>query len=212
MSAAAIERFLESLKVPVDQPELKRCLRCGETKSVAAFYQRRKKLKSGIISTWPEAPCKACRSAAEKAHRERWRAEGKTRTHPYVSTPLRRQRRREYETARRRERGIPPRNFTNPRRDGEPSRQGRGRKENWLSSQPLAGLLKKELETRNLDEIAAATEVPERTIFAYLHGERESVSLRVVDLILHGLGKPEEMHRLYPDTSVGYHYIEEGKQ
>jgi len=201
ISKALIERFRATLNGHVEEPQFKRCIRCGETKPVAAFYHVRRSLKSGIVAVYPASPCKACKGVEEKARRDRLRAEGKPVLRGREKASARRlTRRRENATARRRAEGIPPRNFKTPRQDGGWERP--------LPSLPLREFLEKELAVQSLGTISAASGIPPRTIFAYLHGERATVTLRVVDQILHGLGKPEEMSRLYPDTSVGYHYLE----
>jgi len=200
ISAARVANFLASLEDRPDAPEFKRCTKCGEKKPLAAFFHRKRKLKSGVIVIYPEMPCRACKTAYEKARHERLVAEGKFVRPPYRSTPRRRRQKRESMTSNRRAKGIEPRNFQiPPKPDGDTMPT--------LDAVPIKRLIERELKTRGRGDIARASGISERRINGLLRDEYDGVSLATVDAILHGLGVPEEMHLLYPDHTIGYHYI-----
>lgn len=209
LSEAKIQRFLASLETRVSEPDHRRCARCGETKPVAAFSPTRKRLASGFIATYPDTWCKSCRAQDAKARHDRMKAEDpdalrrrRRRYYENGDAARRRQYAREYGAAQRREKGVPVKGgwLKYRKKPAGP----------FLAVEPIAKLLEAELEGgEDLATISAAANLSERRLLAIRKGETPTVTLKTIDAILHGLGKPEEMHRLYPDTSVGYHYLED---
>lgn len=205
ISEAAKARFRARIETHVVEPESRPCAACGETKPLAAFYHKKRRLKSGVLAIFPDSYCKGCWGARVKARRDRMAAEGRMPPRPRENRKRDRERKRENEAARRRERGVPPRNFGRPRPQDGP-------KDPRLPTPPLAGFLERELERTPLAAIEAATGISERRLLDIRKRAAPTVRLSTVGAILDGLGFPEELHLLYPDRSVGYHYIppEEG--
>lgn len=209
LSEAQRARRRREREAIVAQPEFKVCAKCGGApKPVDAFYYKRRKLKSGGELLYPDSRCKECRKAERKEHyqklvQELGTAEINRRKRSNVQWL--RTYRRERSTIERRERGVAPRNFSAPRKR-EGSRNG-------LPSGPLAEFLKTEAASRSVPTIAAAVGVDASRIESLMDEEFSTVTLAVVDKVLHGLGCPEEIHFLYPEEgeqpTVGYHYIED---
>lgn len=199
---AQVARFLERVENPPERPSTKQCSVCLTVKPIAAFYQKKKyRPVSEVTVFYPTQPCKRCKAAQDKARLERLAAEGKSRKRKKPeSTAHSRRVNRERLTARRRKLGMKPRNFTKPHeRETTPTHR--------LPAAPIKKLLERELETRTIRAISQATGIGERRINGIVRDEHSTLRLETVDDLLHGLGMPEEMQFLYPDTSTGWHYV-----
>lgn len=200
--------YLASLeRKPVAEPELKRCCGCGEWKRRGSksedsdfHWRRRTKSKSGVVRFYPESRCKVCRRTQNREITERERAEGvdiqarwrlwfSRQSVRYQQELLRRK--RERETALRRELGAQPQRGRYQEREAVEGKR--------LSPQPLVDLLNKELSASSPGLLAEQSGVDQRRIYGLLHGEYEQVSLSVVDRLLHGLGLPHMLPILYPE-------------
>lgn len=76
-----------------------------------------------------------------------------------------------------------------------------------LPTPPLAGLVERAIKERGYPAVEAATGLHQRRLSSLRRCEHPTVTLRVVDKVLTGLGCPELLPILYPDTSVGYHVL-----
>lgn len=203
-------RVLEERTV---EPEFKRCSKCREIKPVASFTTVRRKLKCGLTVVRPLPSCKRCKADEVAARRQREREEGidvAARQRRYYATRDKTKARayaREWGRAKRREEGRPERG---------PYRRKDGRKDASddaktvrMPTAPLAALLEAAVQERGYPAIEAATGLHARRLSSVLRCEYPTVTLRVIDKVLTGLGCPEQMPILYPDTTVGYHVLSE---
>ncbi len=216
-SQAQIERYRREREMLADapMPTHKKCAGpCGEYKLLEEFYTRKRKLKSGVLSVYPSPRCKECERERMKLHWQRLKEEGKAqeaRRRKRESRDPEKERiyQREWSAAKRRRKGIKPRRL---RRQEEQEVKEKGP---FLPIGPIADLLTHELEgdeEQSLRAIAEATGLHDRRLYAIRHREYDTVSLRVVDAILTGLGRPEELNNLYPPEEegkiVGYAYLD----
>lgn len=195
-------------------PGRKRCTICKALKDKDAFYLRRRKLKSGLVSEILESECRACLAGARKKMRQELRDQGidvATREKPYISKwraslSLRRKKeiheqQREWAAVRRRKEGRP----ANGKRGGG-QLPGAGA---TLPTEPIIALLEDELNleesgsnqyaSKGIGRLADQSGVAQRRIYGLLHGEYEKVALSTVDRLLHGLGLPHMLPILYPE-------------
>lgn len=188
------------------------CSKCGETKPVSDFSTRREKRKCGLVYVFPEPRCKECRRVQHGEWEERKRAEGVDLAAyqrkiyanlPQSSHARRRERQREWTAAKRRQEGKPPRRF----KKNHPEAGKR------VPVGPLAAFLADRVKAgESKAQIAVATDIDERTIFAIMEGERKQVLFAVADRLFTGLGCQGEMQVLYPikadEKLVGYHVLD----
>lgn len=216
-SEEARQRFKERVLAfdPENEPQSRRCTHCKKVKPVGEFYTRKLKLKSGFISIYPLPTCKLCKREEVKARREQKLAEGR-RTEVQAEEKRHRETRdkkkhrdyqREWETARRREEGIAPRNFKAAHRDcSHLSETGEA-----LPFSPIRTFIEDAVNKYGKAEIERLTGIPQRRLYASLSGEQDNLTLRSIDRLCTGLGHPEWAAVLYPpeEKLVGYRYIEQ---
>lgn len=212
ITKAHVERFRREVAERQAEPDTKRCGACGETKPIAAFAVKREKLKSGYIAVRPVSYCNPCNSARVKAKRDKEIAEGvdvsareREKKRRRAADPQKREMDRRYQrewaTNKRRQEGR--------KNNGGWHRYRRRETYSFLPVGPIAVFLEERIGKEGISRIARATGVPERRLHGIRHREQATVRLSSVDAILSGLGCPELMHELYPDTSVGYHLLNE---
>lgn len=203
---AAKRRFLDSLKDrdPADEPNEKRCPKCKTWKLVDDFGTRKAKRKSGVVMVVPRPYCKLCDAQRVQEWKEDRIADGtwpefRKRKEQGRDIKKLRQYQREWQTARRRERGVKGKKKPSP--EVGPT----------LSVGPIAQWLEAILETEPPELVSARTGVNPRRIYALVHGEQASVSLRTIDALLTGFNCPEELNILYPpkpEKLAGYHVLD----
>lgn len=195
LSQLAIERHMRNLKLLEGEPSSKRCNKCGNTKPLTEFYKFKRKLASGIIASYPQSRCKKCDIVIRKRNWERQKANGvdvaalKRRYEANEDPERRRQRWRENQAILRRKAG----------RSVQPRVTQRPAEGAYLDIEPLALFLERELEIRTGPTISAASGIDERRLTSILRREYKTVSLRLVDSLLSGLGVPHELPILYPE-------------
>jgi hypothetical protein len=209
----AIQRY-ESM--PLQRITHKRCTKCGKVKPVAEFSIRRDKLKCGLVRVRPEASCRRCCAERAKRNEEIRRVEGREdsverkRRWRAKLTPaqkaVRRRKERERQAVKRREDGIPPRNFKNlPWSASEKAR---------VPTEPASVLLEVLLETHTKKEIAAISGVDQRELRRIEVLEIPSIHIKQVDELLIAFGRQGELEDLYPlenpplEKLVGYHILD----
>lgn len=201
-------RYKRELRERVAEPDHKRCPKCTKVKPVAAFHTRKVVLRSGGVSVTPESWCKECKAKVNKKWREKKAANGELkammqRWYQNKDRDRRLENQRERETAKRREEGRPQRGPWKRNRRPEKTREDHDQQPN----KPLAEFLLTIHKHRGVGAIAAAADTDEKTIWNIMKEVRPTVEARIVDKVLSGLGYPEMMHELYPDTTVGYHVL-----
>lgn len=211
MSAVQRARWRRLLEERKLEPDFKRCSKCGKVKPVAAFSVVRRKLKCGLTTIRPLPSCKRCKAAEVKARRQREQDEGidvaaRQRDYNAKRDPAKtRTYHREWSRAKRREEGRPERGPYR-RRDGGRDAGDEARKIR-MPTAPLAEFVARAIEERGFPAVEAATGLHQRRLSSLRRCEHPTVTLRVVDKVLTGLGCPELLPILYPDTSVGYHVV-----
>lgn len=200
ISQARKRQYRESLELRLAEPDRKRCSKCAKIKPVAEFYLRKYKLKSGSRKG-PESACKACTNKQNRRWRERKKAEGVDMTALWRKSNAAREsaerkkarlaRRRELQALKRREEGCRVLGSRYPQRPNEGE---------YLEIEPLALFLEREMEIRSFEAISEAAASNQRQLSGILAREYKTVSLRVVDEFLSGLGVPHELHTLYPEA------------
>lgn len=207
ISESQIARFKRRLEEEdTAAPSHKRCTKCGELKSVVDFYLVKRKLKSGLVSVWPQTPCKSCRGKQEKVRRQQLKAEGvdlqarKRQAEANEDREKRLQRRREWAAIRRREEGKAVRG---PYKETSP-------RSRYLNALPLVAFLRS-LPSGVLHDLKACSDSMERKVNSLFANEHNHLELRTADKILLALGCPEQMNILYPleeEKLVGYQILD----
>lgn len=214
ITAGLIKRHRRAREARLEEPTHKPCAKCGKVKPVAAFSPQRQKLKTGEISVRPKSRCKDCCNEDRRDERKRRRGEGvdlAARQRIYEARRDRKKLRayqREWAAAKRREEGVPERgpSLKYRRRPKDNGRAG------LLETEPLARFLEPLLKDQGPARIAEQTGIAERRLFAISNRETKSVTLETADRVLVGLGCPEQLPILYPDTSLGYHVLPPDKE
>jgi hypothetical protein len=217
ISKAMRERFLKQVESEEDapRPTHKRCSGCGETLPVEKFHVRRTTLKSGVVSVTPQGRCKEClrkrqkaKYAAIKADPERY-AEFRKRIDGSRDPEKKRNANREFETARRREEGIAPRNFSRPRPEDA---------QELIPVGPIRKLILEHLEAdrslrpKTLAERAAkiagtTVDAAERRLNAVRWEEQDEIGFRWADAFLTSLHCQDQLVALFPVEPQAYTYI-----
>lgn len=158
-------------------PNEKECHKCGKVSDYQDFPRRKSTRADGSILVSRCSPCKVCQKENWEAFWARKEAEG---TAEELNREYRSRRKPKPRVLRRKKPPSPPK---------LPYR---------MPVEPIAKVLDRELERHSLAEIAAATRVPVGTLSVYKRRRRQFLNFHNVDKILTGLGKPEELHFLYP--------------
>lgn len=195
--------ILAELRERTEEPQSKRCSLCRKTKCIDLFYTRRIKLKSGALVQRADSWCKDCTRARQKKYRAK-----EKRSWAQYRAGLKGHRLERYLEKQR------ARSAAYRRKNGAPERGARipPKQTPWggrISVEPLA-LFLESLEDDGARKLSRRCGVDERRITSILGRETRTISLRVADAILVGLGYAEELNTLYPSKQPrsGYRVID----
>lgn len=190
----------------------KKCTKCGELKPLKDFSIRRDKLKCGLVHVRPESSCRRCCAERNKRNVERKKAEGRddgTERHRRWKENLteqqkaeRRRRERERQAVKRREAGIPPRNFKRRPKEVEV----------MVPVEPASVLMEVLLEGHTKKEVSLRSGVDMRQLRRIEKLELASISIAYVDAILVAFERQDDLNELYPLDEprplIGYHVFD----
>lgn len=198
----------DSQKFPHTIPDRKPCTKCGKTKPASEFSRKKAKLKTtGEVREYLPPECNECVAKRTKAWRERKRAEGTLKE--YLDrwnkdlTPEQREARREYhreyQTIRRREKGIPVRGSYRKYRDS-----GGGKR---VPREPIINFVLEQMEIKhwNRAELARRSGIDPSRLDRILDGKDSDgtkftqITLGTVDKLLLALDREEMLTILYSE-------------